>query len=350
MIYCRRKPQNLTPPLSSDGGSSSTSGQSPNSQHNGSPPPAVKRPSSQAPSSLNNNNSNLINDINYQEPAAKKQRISHYKKPDARDDMRSANQYEGRDGNFVNSRSRDNDDYYGWVESKHVGEIKAWRRFRFSSNTTPNSLEDSGLGLNYSVMATDAINKRIASPINGGQSKSSNGNNGSNNVDQRPSKRNGNRTNGITQSNNTTSSSYDTASIGDDGFRESSKKMSTKSGFRWVELHAQKLFAYAAIFFMFNIDFLPASSDYPPIISVEQRRKYKTEFDKDFAEYRQLHLIMDKTRRRFTNLQQELSTVSQSDQKYKVMTVFTEACEVRLYNELSYWMLLGNSKSNHPNI
>lgn len=266
----RRKPQNLTPPLSSDGGSS-TSGQSPNSQHNGSPPPAVKRPSSQAPSSLNNNNnnnsSNLINDINYQEPAAKKQRISHYKKPDARDGMRSSNIYESREGNFGSSRSRDNDDYYG-------------------SNTTPNSLEDSGLGLNYTVMANDAINKRIASPINGGQSKNSNA---SNVMEQRPSKRNGNRTN-MMQSSNTTSSSYDTATNGDDGFRESStKKISTKSGF----------------------------SDYPPITSVEQRRKYKTEFDKDFAEYRQLHLIMDKARRRFANLQQELSSVSQSDQKYK---------------------------------
>lgn len=111
---CRRKPQNLTPPLSSDGGSS-TSGQSPNSQHNGSPPPAVKRPSSQAPSSLNNNinSSNLIND-KYLEPAAKKPRISHYKKPDAMDGVRSSGLYDTRDaGGFMNSRSRDNDDYYG---------------------------------------------------------------------------------------------------------------------------------------------------------------------------------------------------------------------------------------------
>lgn len=118
--YCifSRKPQNLTPPLSSDGGSSSTSGQSPNSQHNGSPPPAVKRPSSQAPSSLNNN-INLSNNINdkYLEPAAKKQRISHYKKTvrdDTMDNVRSSSLYDSRDGSsFMNSRSRDNDDYYG---------------------------------------------------------------------------------------------------------------------------------------------------------------------------------------------------------------------------------------------
>lgn len=271
----RRKPQNLTPPLSSDGGSSSTSGQSPNSQHNGSPPPAVKRPPSQAPSSLNNNinSSNLIND-KYLEPAPKKPRISHYKnKQEAMDGgMRPSGLYDGREsGAFMNSRTRDNDDYYG-------------------SNTTPNSLEDSGCGLNFTVLATDAISKRIASPINGGQSKSNSS--GNSNMDQR-SQRNGNRANGTTQSTNiinTSSSSYDTTANGDDGFRDSPlKNGSSKAGF----------------------------SDYPPITSVEQRRKYKTEFDKDYAEYRQLHLIMDKARRRFANLQQELSNVNPSERKYK---------------------------------
>lgn len=59
----RRKPQNLTPPLSSDGGSS-TSGQSPTSTHNGSPPPPVKRPNVGVPEK-------------YTEPNGKKQRVSH---------------------------------------------------------------------------------------------------------------------------------------------------------------------------------------------------------------------------------------------------------------------------------
>lgn len=62
----RRKPANLTPPLSSDGGSS-TSGQSPTSTHNGSPPPPVKRPS-------------LLSAEKYSDahgPSSKKPRISH---------------------------------------------------------------------------------------------------------------------------------------------------------------------------------------------------------------------------------------------------------------------------------
>lgn len=64
----RRKPQNLTPPGSSDGGSSG-SGQSPTSTHPGSPPPPVS--SSKRPG--------------YYDGAdglpTKRQRISHYRKP-----------------------------------------------------------------------------------------------------------------------------------------------------------------------------------------------------------------------------------------------------------------------------
>lgn len=67
-LFFRRKPQNLTPPGSSDGGSSG-SGQSPTSTHPGSPPPPVS--SSKRPG--------------YYDGAdglpTKRQRISHYRKP-----------------------------------------------------------------------------------------------------------------------------------------------------------------------------------------------------------------------------------------------------------------------------
>ena len=66
-------------------------------------------------------------------------------------------------------------------------------------------------------------------------------------------------------------------------------------------------------------EFNQSYSDYPPITSVEQRRKYKTEFDKDYSEYRQLHTIIEKTRNKFTNLQDELRKVHSSDErKYQV--------------------------------
>ncbi|XP_053954748.1 RNA polymerase II elongation factor Ell [Anastrepha ludens] len=74
----RRKPQNLTPPLSSDAGSS-TSGQSPTSIHTGSPPPIA------GGSGLNGGNGLKRTSLEYDEPFVctvqpKKQRISHFKK------------------------------------------------------------------------------------------------------------------------------------------------------------------------------------------------------------------------------------------------------------------------------
>lgn len=98
------------------------------------------------------------------------------------------------------------------------------------------------------------------------------------------------------------------------------------------------------------INILWLFSDYPPITSVEQRRKYKTEFDKDYAEYRQLHLIMDKARRRFANLQQELSNVNPSERKYKVtMTKCFIETTLLIINFLCS-MFAGDSKSNNPGI
>lgn len=129
-VFCfgayRRKPQNLTPPLSSDGGSS-TSGQSPTSTHNGSPPPAVKRPP-------------LNSDKYLDGPLIKKQRISHFKKDVVNQDNNTRsklhstcplysddnpaifnyrrNLIDSRESTNLNSRSRDVDDmrssnYYG---------------------------------------------------------------------------------------------------------------------------------------------------------------------------------------------------------------------------------------------
>lgn len=51
---------------------------------------------------------------------------------------------------------------------------------------------------------------------------------------------------------------------------------------------------------------------------MEQRRKYKTEFDNDYAEYRQLHAIMEKVSRRFAKLEEELRNEEHNDKKYKV--------------------------------
>lgn len=76
LCYCRRKPQNLTPPLSSDGGSS-TSGQSPKSTHSS----MGGSPSQQGKRSMVGN----AGDEKLDGPNAKKPRVSHFvKAPDTR--------------------------------------------------------------------------------------------------------------------------------------------------------------------------------------------------------------------------------------------------------------------------
>lgn len=63
-------------------------------------------------------------------------------------------------------------------------------------------------------------------------------------------------------------------------------------------------------------------SDYTRITSVEQRRRYKTEFDNDFAEYRQLFSVIDRVKQRFAQLEEELRNV-RDNQQYKVqVTLF----------------------------
>lgn len=80
----RRKPQNLTPE-SSDGGSSSISGQSPSSTHNGcSPSLGIKRPPSSSVGAINGGGAgmtdNSYDDIGMMQGNSKKPRISHFKK------------------------------------------------------------------------------------------------------------------------------------------------------------------------------------------------------------------------------------------------------------------------------
>lgn len=201
----RRKPQNLTPPLSSDGGSS-TSGQSPSSAHNGSSPPSgSKRPS-------------MAGDQEGQVPTSKKQRISHYKKDILPDINRS--------------------------------------------NVTPNAQEseDSGVSLSYSLVPNDVARR-------------------------------------IQHSTGDVMAAVDVMSDRDNyddqisAYREETKKVkSLKDDF---------------------------SDQFTRITTVEQRRKYKTEFDNDFQEYRRLHEIVERVSRKFAQLEEDLQHQRNNERRYK---------------------------------
>lgn len=51
---------------------------------------------------------------------------------------------------------------------------------------------------------------------------------------------------------------------------------------------------------------------------MEQRRKYKTEFDNDFQEYRRLHEIVERVSRKFAQLEENLQHERHNERRYKV--------------------------------
>lgn len=57
---------------------------------------------------------------------------------------------------------------------------------------------------------------------------------------------------------------------------------------------------------------------YSTIQDIEQRRKYKADFNADYAEYRDLHAIVEKVSRRFAQLEERLKQEDQLSPQYKV--------------------------------
>ncbi|XP_037024926.1 RNA polymerase II elongation factor ELL2 isoform X2 [Bradysia coprophila] len=246
----RRKPQNLTPPLSSDGGS----GQSPSSTHNGSPPPAVKRPS-------------LNNDKHFPDsgPSSKKQRISHFKK-DVVDSNRSdynscvqlqcdnlkllnrrRNVLDSRDAANLNPRSREYDG------------IPMRSSSHYSSSVTPTAVEsdDNVSSLNFTVLNSEAA-KRISS--------------GSSSISDQEK----------------------------DTYEETTKLIRKQAYNKPMNEST-------------TYDF----SQYSKITSIEQRRQYKKDFEKDFLEYKTLFENRQRITKLFTDLESQLRQVSNNEERHK---------------------------------
>uniref|UniRef100_A0A182JXX5 OCEL domain-containing protein n=1 Tax=Anopheles christyi TaxID=43041 RepID=A0A182JXX5_9DIPT len=193
----RRRPQNLTPPLSSDGGSS-TSGQSPSSTHNGnSPQSGSKRAVLAGGEEVGST------------PTAKKQRISHYKKDTNPDHTRP--------------------------------------------NLTPNAQEsEDGVSLSYSLVSND-VAKRIESSVCDAE------------AEREP---------------------FDT------GYLDGAQQMNGRG----------------------EDDFV---NQFTRITSVEQRRRYKTEFDNEYKEYRRLHEVLENASRKFAQYEDDLLHEPKDTQRYK---------------------------------
>ena len=70
---------------------------------------------------------------------------------------------------------------------------------------------------------------------------------------------------------------------------------------------------------------------------MEQRRRYKTEFDNDFAEYRQLFSVIDRVKQRFAQLEEELRNV-RDNQQYKIRVSLTSLRNIR--NSINYCLIV----------
>lgn len=162
----------------------------------------------------------------------------------------------------------------------------------FRSTVTPNAQEseDSGLSLSYSILGTDAA-KRISS-----------GSSSNHDLDQKD----------IFE---------DEAKV----LRQKAIKNNAPSGgssshdfdFRWIVF-----FSFSLPFFWFNRNHFPGvHSQFTRITSIEQRRKYKTEFDNDYAEYMRLHADTERVSKRFASLEESLRNEENNDQRYKVRAI-----------------------------
>ncbi|KAK4880936.1 hypothetical protein RN001_004255 [Aquatica leii] len=313
----RRKPQNLTPPGSSDGGSSG-SGQSPTSTHPGSPPPisSSKRPG-------------------YYDGAdglpTKRPRISHYRKPSEpmyRSPVENISQRrpvtDSRDASNMNPRSREpttngysnsvsNGYSNGILNEKHSDEEDVANRKRscdshnlgfgvnrektyIDSNTSYSPYKEENVGKddlqdsirlasndllnNDRVRQSDFISNDQNKPVavlNNSRIKDDTRETRWNNVSSRPKL--------------SPNSPMDKISLTETGPPPNGKKVDS--------------------------EFPDYLTEYTTIRNAEQRRRYKSDFNADYAEYRDLHAIVEKVSRRFAELEERLKQESISSPKYK---------------------------------
>ena len=57
---------------------------------------------------------------------------------------------------------------------------------------------------------------------------------------------------------------------------------------------------------------------YTPIVSAEQRGRYKSEFNQYYAKYRALHKVLDQVSKKFAHLESRLKEAPKGSQDFKV--------------------------------
>jgi len=65
-----------------------------------------------------------------------------------------------------------------------------------------------------------------------------------------------------------------------------------------------------------NMDFITA---YTSIVTLDQRQRYKADFNKSYAHYRKLHNVLDEVSRRFAHLESKLKQATRSSEEFKIV-------------------------------
>lgn len=93
-------------------------------------------------------------------------------------------------------------------------------------------------------------------------------------------------------------------------------------------------------------------SQFTRITSIEQRRQYKTEFDKDYTEYMKLHAENERVSKRFAQLEESLRNTDHNEQRYKVSVLrdyFNAGIQCSFFRHLLF-IPTGNSTANSQGV
>ncbi|KAJ8948932.1 hypothetical protein NQ314_008310 [Rhamnusium bicolor] len=294
-ILKRRKPQNLTPPGSSDGGSSG-SGQSPTSTHPGSPPPitSTKRPGfHDGPDGF----------------PYKRQRIAHgIKLPEQtyRQPIENNSQRESPNG------------YLASINGYANGMLNDKRNLSDDEDNTNRKRSCDSHSISFGVSREKTfLNNRSSSPANKIV------------VEEARKEILSERQNGLTNG-------MDNGRIKQEEREREREKERERNKYNKVTSSTQNRIARVSP--DSQTDSIPAADlEPPPIVKIEedqnefpdyklqyvtiqdteQRRRYKSDFHADYAEYRDLHGVVEKVSRRFAQLEERLKQEDENSPRFK---------------------------------
>ncbi|XP_017782477.1 PREDICTED: RNA polymerase II elongation factor Ell [Nicrophorus vespilloides] len=303
-VLKRRKPQNLTPPGSSDGGSSG-SGHSPTSTHPGSPPLPVS--SAVGSSTKRPGYFDGVDGL-----PTKKPRVSHFQKPTEQTSTYPQNNsqrrtaIDSRDTSNMNPRSRESPNTNGYHNNHHHNNYHEKRSISDEDDhhTTTTIATTT---TNSSAITTPPSRKReTPPPVSHMQLNNHNNKYAAKEVLVDRTAANNGLLNGSRSK-----------------FEDGKKDRHYGSG--RVSSSTQNKIARVSPDSQSDRIALPPQTDefpdyvkeYTIIKDIEQRRRYKTDFNKHYEEYKELHGVVEKVSNRFTQLEGRLKTEDTSTEQYK---------------------------------